>query len=191
MAWTKIPKEHEPLFLEVLPDDPRVEAKAMFGSVVGMVNGRMFCGLWDESMMVRLSPEDLAEVLAMGGEPFDPMGRGANNHMVVLPATVMRDREELRAWLRKAMETTAALPPKAKKGTMRARKAAAKKTSAKPASAKKTSAKKTSAKKTSAKPPAAKKAAARPPTAKKAGANRAGAAKAAPKKVAAKKTSKT
>lgn len=132
MAWTKIPKEHQPLFLEVLPDDPRVEAKRMFGTVVGMVNGRMFCGLWAESMMVRLSPEDLAEVLAMGGEPFDPMGRGANNHMVVLPATVMSDREGLRAWLRKAMESTAARPPKAKKGTMRAKKAAAKKTSVKP-----------------------------------------------------------
>jgi TfoX/Sxy family transcriptional regulator of competence genes len=169
MAWTKIPKEHEPLFLEVLPDDPRVEAKQMFGTVVGMVNGRMFCGLWDESMMVRLSPDDLAEVLAMGGEPFDPMGRGANNHMVVLPATVMNDREGLRAWLRKAMESTAARPPKAKKGT-----------SAKPARTKKAA-----AKKTSAKPPAAKKAA------RSSGADRAHATKPASKKAGAKKKAGT
>jgi TfoX/Sxy family transcriptional regulator of competence genes len=119
MAWTKIPKEHQPLFLEVLPDDPRVEAKEMFGGVAGTVNGHMFGGLWAESVMVRLSPEGQAEVLAMGGEPFDPMGRGASKDMVVLPATVMRDREGLRAWLRKAMEVTAALPPKAKKAAAR------------------------------------------------------------------------
>jgi TfoX/Sxy family transcriptional regulator of competence genes len=177
MAWTKIPKENKPLFYAALPDDPRVEPKEMFGGVAGTVNGHMFGGLWAESVMVRLSPEGQAEVLAMGGEPFDPMGRGASKDMVVLPATVMRDREGLRAWLRKAMEVTAALPPKAKKGTMRARKAAATEASAK----------KAAAKKTSAKPAAAKKAAARPSTARKTGANRAVAAKSAPKKVAAKK----
>jgi TfoX/Sxy family transcriptional regulator of competence genes len=141
MAWTKIPKEHKPLFYSVLPDDPRVEAKEMFGGVAAMVNGHMFGGLWAESMMVRLSPADQAEVLTMGGEPFDPMGRGIMKDTVVLPAEVMKDREGLRQWLRKALEVTAALPPKAKKGEG-AKKAAPKK------AAKKTAAPKKAAKKT-------------------------------------------
>ena len=31
MAWTKIPKEHHPIFFDAVPDDPRVETIKMFG----------------------------------------------------------------------------------------------------------------------------------------------------------------
>jgi len=157
MAWTKIPKEHKPLFYSVLPDDPRVEAKEMFGGVAAMVNGHMFGGLWAESMMVRLSPVDQAKVLAMGGEPFDPMGRGVMKDTVVLPAEVMGDRDGLRAWLRKALEVTAALPPKVKKGEKAAAKKVPAKAAKKTVAAPKKAAKKTAAapKKKAAKKPAA------------------------------------
>jgi TfoX/Sxy family transcriptional regulator of competence genes len=171
MAWTKIPKEHKPLFYAALPDDPRVEPVEMFGGVAGTVNGHMFGGLWADSVMVRLSPEGQAEVLAMGGEPFNPMGRGVMKDMVVLPAAVLGDREGLREWLRKAVEATAALPPKAKKGAKAAtsKKAAKKKAAKEPAvkqaapkkAAKKAAAPKKAAKKTAAPKKAAKKPAAR------------------------------
>ncbi len=121
MGWTKIPKEHAPLFYAALPDDPRVEVVHMFGGVASTVHGRMFGGLWADSALVRLPAAARAEVLASGGTPFDPMGRGASKDMVVLPASVMRDREALHGWLLQALAHTAAMPPKAKK-------AAAKKT---------------------------------------------------------------
>jgi TfoX/Sxy family transcriptional regulator of competence genes len=155
MAWQKIPAEHKPLFYAAMPGDLRAETMEMFGGVAGTVNGHMFGGLWADSVMVRLPPEGLAEVLALGGEPFNPMGRAVMKDMVVLPRTVLNDRETLRGWLLRALEFTATLPPKAKKGAKTA-------ATAKPA-ASKTPASKTPASKT----PASKKPASKKPASKK------------------------
>ena len=74
MVWIKIPKEHHPIFLDALPDDPRIEPKQMFGAIAVMVNGQMMGGLWAHSFMVRVGEADYAAALALGGRPFDPMG---------------------------------------------------------------------------------------------------------------------
>jgi TfoX/Sxy family transcriptional regulator of competence genes len=162
MAWQKIPQEHKPLFYAAMPGDLRAETVEMFGGVAGTVNGHMFGGLWADSVMVRLPPEGLAEVLAQGGEPFNPMGRAVMRDMVVLPSAVLRDRETLRGWLLRALEFTATLPPKVKKGE----KAAGKLAAGKMAAAKKTAPYEPVAKKPAAKTPAAKKTAAKTPAAK-------------------------
>lgn len=113
MAWIKIPKEHHPIFLDALPLDDRLDTKTMFGSVVAMVNGWMMGGLWAHTFMVRVGPADYEEGLALGGDPFDPMGHGkAMASMVTLPESVFRDRKALRRWLEKALAFTASLPPK-------------------------------------------------------------------------------
>ena len=93
MAWTKIPKEHHPLFEAALPADARVETLHMFGGVAALVSGHMFGGLWENSAVVRLAEGDLQAVLTMpGGSVFDPMGKGRiMKDMAVLPEPVFRE----------------------------------------------------------------------------------------------------
>lgn len=131
MAWIKIPKEHHPIFLELLPDDPRIETKAMFGGLASMVNGHMMGGLFAHSMIVRVGEADYAAAVALGAEPFDPMGKGAvMSQTLLLPEPEFRDRKKARAWLAKALAHALTLPPKAKAGPTKtpAKKAPAKKT---------------------------------------------------------------
>jgi TfoX/Sxy family transcriptional regulator of competence genes len=89
----------------------------MFGGVAAMVNGNIFGGLFGRSAIVKLSPTDQAEALALdGAEMFDPMGNGrVMTNTVFLPETVMDELDELRAWLRRAFDYGVTLPPKQKK----------------------------------------------------------------------------
>ena len=118
MAWQKIPQEHHPIFYDALPPgDSRVSTIKMFGGLCGVVNGHMACGLWADSAVIRLPDRERAEVLAMAGaSAFDPMGKGkAMTEMVVLPAKVFKDINELRRWMKAAVDYTDTLPPKPKK----------------------------------------------------------------------------
>lgn len=115
MAWVKIPKEHHPLFMASLPKTPKSIVKPMFGGLCAMVNGKMACGLFAKTAIVRLGDKELKTVLAMdGAQIFDPMGRGAMKDVAMLPEDVFGDPAELRGWLQKALDHTATMKPKAK-----------------------------------------------------------------------------
>ena len=88
----------------------------MFGGIAAKVNGRMFAGLFGRGAIVKLSPDDQRAALSLdGAEPFDPMGTGRVMHdTVLLPEQIMDEADELRAWLRKALDHTATLPAKRK-----------------------------------------------------------------------------
>lgn len=127
MAWVKVPAEHHPLFRAALPKDPRVQTLNMFGGVAAKISGRMFAGLFGRSAIVRLAGADYDEAVALdGAEKFDPMGHGPSKDMVMLPEDVFHDDEALRAWLVRAMKSTAAAKPAAAKPATRTAKPAAK-----------------------------------------------------------------
>ena len=117
MAWVKIPKENHPLFRSCLPRDPRVSTVNMFGGVAAKVNGQMFAGLFARGAVVKLSEPDQQAALAIDGATmFDPMGNGrVMRDTVFLPESVMVEPDELRAWIRKALDFTASLPAKTKR----------------------------------------------------------------------------
>src|SRR5262245_15326611 len=116
MAWTKIPKEHHPLFHAAMPADKRASALVMFGGVAGKVNGNMFGGLFGKSFMVKLSPADYAEAMALdGAAQFDPMGNGRiMSNSVLMPEETFHDPVELRSWLKRAFDHVSTLPKKTK-----------------------------------------------------------------------------
>ena len=153
MAWTKIPAENHPLFLEALPKDPRISTLKMFGGVAGMVNGNMFSGLFARSVMAKLSAADQQEALALDGSaPFDPMGNGrVMKDTILLAEEVMDDPQVLRDWLRRSFEHALTLPKKAAKSPAAAKKA---KPAAKPRPAAKAKAKAKVAAKAKTKPTA-------------------------------------
>jgi TfoX/Sxy family transcriptional regulator of competence genes len=153
MAWIKVPSEHNPIFQDALPKDPRVETLKMFGGVAAKVNGNLFAGLFGRSTMIWLPEPERAAALALDGAAwFDPMGNGrARSEKIMLPESLMQRPAELRRWVARAFKGAALLPPKA------ASRARAPK-SAKPAAPKKSSAKRAVAKRAVAKRAVAKRA---------------------------------
>lgn len=95
-------------FRALVPDDPRVEIKPMFGKLAAFVNGNIFFGLFGSSLGVKLSAYDLAELHAAGGGPFGPDERPMSGYATV-------PEGEPAPWIAKALEYVAGLPPKKSK----------------------------------------------------------------------------
>ena len=113
MAWQKPPPYMIELFESLLPADPQVSQRKMFGNPCGFVNGNMFCGLFEGSMFLRLSETDreLAQQ-ELGASPFDPLeGRPMREYMT-LPEDVLEDDGQLDDWMARAYSYAASLPQK-------------------------------------------------------------------------------
>ena len=89
-----------------------VEEKKMFGGVGFLLNGNMLVGVWKDSLIVRLGPDEGDEALK---EPhvkeFDITGRAMKGWVLVEPKGV-EDDEHLRAWIQRAVEFVGMLPAK-------------------------------------------------------------------------------
>lgn len=113
----KIPKPTEvdkDYFRSIVPDDPRVEIKPMFGNVAAFVNGNMFLGLFGSDVGVRLPEDDRASLLGVeGAGPFGPEGRSMGEY-VTLPHAWRDDAERTADWCERAFEHVAAMPPRHK-----------------------------------------------------------------------------
>ena len=96
-------------FRSLVPDDPRVEVKPMFGNLGAFVNGNMFMGLFGAQVGVKLGEDDRAELAAAGGGPFGPAERPMGGY-VTLPAGWSADQAE--PWVGRSLATVGALPPK-------------------------------------------------------------------------------
>lgn len=116
MDMPKASEEDKERFRSVVPDRPDVVIKAMFGNLGAFVNGNMFAGLFGPTIGVRLSTEDRAEL--EGSErtvPFGPLERpmgGYTGLPEVWNAEGDGDEARAKAWVEKAFEYVAGLPPK-------------------------------------------------------------------------------
>jgi len=100
-------------FRELVPEDPRIEVKPMFGNLGAFVNGNMFMGLFGADIGLKLASADAEELRGReGAGPFGPEERPMKGWRS-LPAA-MPD-EEKSAWLERARDHVATLPPKPKK----------------------------------------------------------------------------
>lgn len=112
-SFRKSPPDLVAAFDKAFPDDPRAERRQMFGYPAGFVNGNLFAGLHQESLMVRLPPDPREELLRLpGAGPFEPMPGRPMAGYAVLPPEMARDPGAAAAWVRRAFEHTASLPPK-------------------------------------------------------------------------------
>jgi TfoX/Sxy family transcriptional regulator of competence genes len=99
-------------FAELLPSDPEVTQRKMFGNVAGFVNGNMFHCLYGDDIAVRLSPDDRAELSSEGGTPFAPMPDRPMKEYVVLPHR--GDVDAAAPWVARSLHFARALPSKSK-----------------------------------------------------------------------------
>ena len=89
-----------------------VEEKKMFGGVGFLLHGNMLVGVWKDSLIVRLGPEEGEQALK---EPhvseFDITGRAMKGWVLVEPEGVEGD-DQLKDWIARATKFVKSLPPK-------------------------------------------------------------------------------
>lgn len=99
-------------FRSLVPDDPRVEIKPMFGQLAAFVNGNMFMGLFGSDVGVKLPDVDRAELMTQtGAGPFGPAERPMGGY-VALPTAWLDSTVEAAAWTGRALDHVATMPPK-------------------------------------------------------------------------------
>lgn len=104
MAWRKAPPELVALFDGVVPRDPRVERRQMFGYPAAFAAGKLFAGLHQENFILKLAEPDRARLQAEhGAQPFEPMPGRRMREYVVLPAAILSDRRALNTWLARSL----------------------------------------------------------------------------------------
>lgn len=114
--WRKSPVDLIDLFASVLPEEPNIEKRQMFGYPCAFVNGNMFTGLHQESLIVRLGEDDRKRLIdETGARQFEPMPGRPMREYVALPDALLDDREKLAEIIASARRFAASLPPKVKK----------------------------------------------------------------------------
>jgi TfoX/Sxy family transcriptional regulator of competence genes len=115
MKLRKSPEALVATFDDVMPGPPSTRRK-MFGFPAGFMNGNMFMGLFEDSLILRLPPELRDELIQLhGAKPFAPMAGRIVKEYVALPESLVRDGEKLSAWVGKVLVHGESLEPKAAK----------------------------------------------------------------------------
>jgi TfoX/Sxy family transcriptional regulator of competence genes len=100
-------------FAKLVPDDPAVSARPMFGNPAAFVNGNLFTGLFGDNLFVRLSDAEGVRLRAAGGSDFTPMPGRPMKGYTTLPKGWATDPEAARRWIDISLEWSRSLPPKA------------------------------------------------------------------------------
>jgi hypothetical protein len=87
-----------------------LEEKKMFGGVGFLLHGNLLLGVWKDSLIVRLGPEQGEEALLEPHvRPFDITGRPMRGWVMVEAAGIAGD-EELKGWVKRAVAFVGKLP---------------------------------------------------------------------------------
>jgi TfoX/Sxy family transcriptional regulator of competence genes len=116
MKWEKAPADLIARFDRLLPPDPNVERRKMFGYPCVFVNGNMAAGLFGSKMFVRLSEAERASLIEKrGASALEPMPGRPMKEYIVIPAGIMTSDEAVRKLMARSLAYTGTLPPKSKK----------------------------------------------------------------------------
>lgn len=97
-----------------------ITEKKMFGGLAFLLDGKMFCGIVKDELMVRVGPERYEEALARPhARPMDFTGRPMNGYVFVGPPGC-RTEKAVAAWVEKGADFVAKLAT-AGRGRKRAR----------------------------------------------------------------------
>lgn len=115
MEIPKPSEEDKQFFRSLIPGDPAVEIKPMFGNLGAFVHGNMFAGLFGPAVGVRLDDAARAELEAIDGSaPFGPAERPMGGY-TSLPQAWRSTPEVAEIWVGRALSHVTSLPPKVKK----------------------------------------------------------------------------
>jgi len=116
MKWIKPSQQLVDTFERLVPVAAGVGKRKMFGYPCSFVKGNMFMGLFQESMILRLSEKDREAFLKLEqARQFEPMPGRTMKEYVVVPLYMLKDTGTLKKWIGKSLDHTSGLPPKQKK----------------------------------------------------------------------------
>jgi TfoX/Sxy family transcriptional regulator of competence genes len=111
----KATEEDKEFFRSLIPEDPAVEIKPMFGNLGAFVHGNMFAGLFGASVGVRVDDAASEELAAIDGSgPFGPAGRPMGGY-TSLPSAWRSSPDLAARWVDRALAHVRSRPPKVKK----------------------------------------------------------------------------
>jgi TfoX/Sxy family transcriptional regulator of competence genes len=124
-AWKKTSPELVAAFDKAVPKSPGVTRRPLFGYASAFVNGNMFAGTFQDTIVVRLTETDRGALLKLkGAAPFEPMGHPMKEYVVV-PASLVSKPKELGAWIERGHRYALTLPAKGATKKSTAKKTAA------------------------------------------------------------------
>ena len=119
MQMPKPSDEAKAALSRIVPNEPAVTIKPMFGQLSAFVNGNMFCGIYGEGLVVRLPADEIAKVKKQGGRDFEPVAGHKMGGYVVVPGDWRAKPPN--ALIKRALEETRKLPAKTPKKKTAAR----------------------------------------------------------------------
>jgi TfoX/Sxy family transcriptional regulator of competence genes len=114
----KMPKPSEKAkeaFSALVPGEPAITLRPMFGNLAAFVNGNMFAGLFGEGMFVRLPDVEAHKVIDKGGRYFEPVAGHRMGGYVMVPGDWQKRPDSVKPLLGRALALARAMPAKAKK----------------------------------------------------------------------------
>ena len=91
---------------------PKLQEKRMFGGVAWMERGNLIVGIWKDSLIVRVPPDDTPKVLKEPGvKVFDVTGKPMKG-WVLVDADQVAEEPELKAWVDRSRKFVKTLPAK-------------------------------------------------------------------------------
>jgi hypothetical protein len=106
-------------FAGLVPGDPRVEVKPMFGNLGAFVNGNMFMGLFGADVGIKLPEDEGQRLLAEPGTgPFGPDERPMSGYVTIPAGWAAGTAGE---WIGRSLAYVAGLPPKKPKAATKSR----------------------------------------------------------------------
>jgi TfoX/Sxy family transcriptional regulator of competence genes len=98
---------------DVLADEVGVVEKRMFGGVAFLLNGNLACGLYQDSVLVRLPAEEAEVALAEPGvRAFDMVKQRPMRGWVLVGPDACAEDEDLDRWVRRGLAYAGSMPPK-------------------------------------------------------------------------------
>jgi TfoX/Sxy family transcriptional regulator of competence genes len=105
-------------------DGAPFEKRRWFGCPVYLVAGKMFAGIYRNSVFLRLTEDDRKELLGVSGvvRPFEPLPGRIMREYVAIPDTLCSEKAFLGLWLMRSHAYVITLPPAKLKPIKRTRK---------------------------------------------------------------------
>ena len=112
-AMPKADANSKSFFMTVVPDDPRVSVRPMFGNLAAFVNGNMFFCLLGDDVAVRLPEEARDELLKHeGAAEFEPMRGRPMREYITIPSAWQEEPDKLEDWVIRSFSWASEMPEK-------------------------------------------------------------------------------
>jgi len=108
-------EDSKKFFESMLPANPNITVKPMFGNISAFINGNMFMGLFGDDLFILLPDKDGQELLGKGASLFEPMkGRPMKGNFFI-PKAWWSKPDTAHKWIAQSLAYASKLPPKKNK----------------------------------------------------------------------------